>query len=65
MIGKGEKEKPFAAEGDVGESTAVAAERDGLILEVAFASLVTNGAIQRMVDQQELHDTLTCLSRQI
>ncbi|MCY1501637.1 hypothetical protein D9M68_357180 [compost metagenome] len=35
--------------------TAVA---DGQVLQLAFAALVADGAIQRVVDQQELHDGL-------
>lgn len=29
----------------------------GVVLEVAFTTLIANGTVQRMVDKQELHDT--------
>ena len=43
----------------------VSSECHGLILEIALSSLVTNGTIERMVDQQKLHDTLSGLFRKV
>ena len=43
------------------ESSTVGAVPHGLILEIAFASLVANGAVERVVGEQELHDTLARL----
>jgi hypothetical protein len=39
-----------------------AAIGDGLVLEVAFAALVADRAIERMVDQQEFHHALARLA---
>lgn len=43
------------------EAAAVGTVSHGLILEIALASLVANGAVQRVVGEQELHDALTRL----
>lgn len=43
------------------ESSAVAAISHRLVLEITFASLVANGAIERVVCQEELHDAFSCL----
>jgi len=53
---------PLARELYVFETTPVAAESHALILKVTFPPLVTNGAIKRMVYQQELHHTFPCLA---
>eukprot|EP00123_Amoebidium_parasiticum_P005546 comp16716_c0_seq1/m.14993 comp16716_c0_seq1/g.14993 ORF comp16716_c0_seq1/g.14993 comp16716_c0_seq1/m.14993 type:complete len:734 (+) comp16716_c0_seq1:240-2441(+) len=45
----------------VGEAAAVAAEHKGLVLQVALATLVAHGAVQRVVDQKELHNSLAGL----
>ena len=43
------------------ESAPITAISHTLILEITFASLVTNGAIEGMVGKQKLHDTFSCL----
>jgi hypothetical protein len=43
------------------ESSAVAAISHRLVLEIALASLVANGAVKRMVGEEEFHDTFSCL----
>jgi hypothetical protein len=43
------------------EASAVGTVPHRLILEVALASLVANGAVERVVGQQELHDALSSL----
>jgi len=40
-------------------------EGHGLILKITFATLIADGTIERVVDEQKLHDTLTCLSREV
>jgi hypothetical protein len=40
-----------------------AAVADGEILQLAFAALIADGAVERMVDQQELHHALLRLDR--
>ena len=53
---------PLARELYVFKTTPVAAKSHALILKVTFPPLVTNGAIKRMVYQQELHHTFPCLA---
>ena len=48
----------FAAMVDVGEAAAIRTKGHGLVLQIALTSLVTHGAIQGVVDEQELHHTL-------
>ena len=36
-----------------------------LVLEVALAALVADGAVQRMIAEQELHHSLSRLSREV
>lgn len=43
------------------EATTITTVSHALILEITLATLVANGAVQRVVGQQELHDTLTGL----
>lgn len=43
------------------EATAVSAVPHGLVLEIALATLVANGAVERVVGEEELHDALTRL----
>lgn len=43
------------------ETTAVGTVSHALVLQVTLATLVANGAVKRVVGQQELHDTLTGL----
>jgi hypothetical protein len=43
------------------EATTVAAVSHALVLKITLATLVANGAVQGVVGQQELHDTLTGL----
>ncbi len=42
----------------VGEPRPVRAEGHRLILEIALAALITDGTVERVVDEQKLHDTL-------
>jgi hypothetical protein len=46
---------------NLGETTTVGTVADRLVLKITLASLVANGAVQRMVGQKELHDTLASL----
>lgn len=46
---------------DLVESTAVGSVPHRLVLEIALASLVANGAVERVVGKQELHNTLARL----
>ena len=48
---------PFARELVVHESAPVTAEHHGLVLQVTLSPLVTDGAVQGVVHQQELHHT--------
>ena len=41
------------------KSAPVATESHGLILKVTLSSLVTDGAVQRMVDKEKLHYTFS------
>lgn len=43
------------------EPSTVATISHRLVLEIAFASLVANGAVERVVRKEELHDTLSRL----
>lgn len=43
------------------ETTTVGAVSHALVLEITLATLVANGAVERVIGQQELHDTLTGL----
>jgi len=38
---------------------------DSHVLQLALAPLIANRAIERMIDQQELHHALLCLDRQL
>ena len=49
---------PLALMVHVDEATAVGAKHHGLVLEVAFSSLVTDGAVEGVIHQQELHHAL-------
>lgn len=46
---------------DLVKAASVGTVTHGLVLKIALASLVTDGAVQGMVGQQEFHDTLTSL----
>uniref|UniRef100_A0AAG5DV64 Uncharacterized protein n=1 Tax=Anopheles atroparvus TaxID=41427 RepID=A0AAG5DV64_ANOAO len=50
---------------DVGEARPIGAERHRLVLQVALASLVADGAVERVVHQQELHDALARFARHL
>src|SRR3546814_14501022 len=45
----------------LGEAAAVEAVGHGLVLQVALAALVADRAVERMVDEQELHDAVARL----
>jgi hypothetical protein len=46
-----------------GVAAGAAAIADGQVLQLALAALVADGAVQRVVDEQELHHRLLCLHR--
>ena len=48
---------PFATEIYVGKAAAIAAKSHGLILEIAFTTLVADWAIQGVINQEKFHDT--------
>ena len=48
---RGRWHAPFATELVVGETTAIATERHGLILQIAFTTLIADRTVQRMIDQ--------------
>lgn len=50
---------------NISEPAAIAAKSHALVLQIALASLVANRTIQRMINQQELHDTLPGLASQV
>lgn len=50
---------------NVSKATPVRPKGHRLILQVTFTTLVTDGAIQGMVDKEELHHTLTGLPGQV
>lgn len=56
---------PLASVVNVREAGSIGTESHGLVLQVALAALITNGTVERMVHQQELHDALACLAGQI
>lgn len=56
---------PLAGVVNVREAGSIGTEGHGLILQIALAALIADGAIQRMVHQQELHDALARLAGQI
>jgi len=43
------------------ESSTIRAENHRLVLQIALTTLITNRAIKRMINQQELQDTFPCL----
>ena len=45
------------------EPAAVEAISHRLVLQIAFATLIADRAIERVIDQQELHHPLLCLDR--
>ena len=49
----------------VREPGPVRSEGHALVLEVALAALVADGAVQGVVDQQELHDALPRLASEV
>ena len=49
----------------VDEARNAAAELHGLLLQAAFARLVADRAIQRVIDQEELHHALAALGHQV
>src|SRR3546814_447972 len=58
-------QRPHVLLGDralvLGEAAAVEAVGHGLVLQVALAALVADRAVERMVDEQELHDAVARL----
>ena len=48
---------------EVGEAGLAVSVRHGLVLQRAFSALVADGAVERMVDQQELHVSVLSLVR--
>jgi hypothetical protein len=43
------------------EATSVSPKSHGLVLQVTLSSLITDGAIEWVVHQQEFHDSFPCL----
>lgn len=56
---------PLAGVVNVREAGSIGTESHGLVLQIALTALITNGTVERMVHQQELHDALACLPSQI